>query len=161
MTATFQTTDVDELLSLMEQWGVAELHLQLGDATLDLVRALAPAGTAPAAFAAMPTPEPEAVAPPCEPVTITAPVVGVFHRATRGFPHGAPQPGDQVQAGQLVGHIELMHVPTDLVSPASGHITTLFVEDGAGVEYGQPLMAIQPFEEVSEDEAGMLPPPAR
>jgi biotin carboxyl carrier protein len=147
----------------MEQWGVAELHLQLGEAAIDLVRATATieAGEAPVAAPLAVEAAATEAAPACEPVTITAPVVGVFHRATRGFPNGGPQPGDQVQAGQLVGNIELMHVPTDLVSPVSGHIATIFVEDGAGVEYGQPLLAVLPFEEVSEDEAGMLPPPAR
>ncbi len=160
MSAAFQVADVEELLALMEQWHIAELHLTVEDATLDLVRATpmvveAPAPTAPAAHGNV---EPEVIV---EPVIISAPVVGVFHLARSGFAHGAPRVGEQVQAGQLIGNIELMHVPTDLVSPVSGTIESMLAEDGAGVEFGQPLLAIRPFEEVSEDEAGMVPPPRR
>jgi acetyl-CoA carboxylase biotin carboxyl carrier protein len=162
VSASFQVSDVEELLALMEQWGIGELHLSVEDATLDLVRATAqrvggeaaPVMTAPAPGA------PEAVeAGIAELVTINAPVVGIFHLATRGFPQRAPHPGDSVQAGQNIGSIELMRIPTDLVSPVSGTIEGILVDDGAGVEYGQPLMVIRPYEEVSEDEAGMLPPP--
>jgi len=147
----------------MEQWEIAELHLTVGEATLDLVRATqvvteaVPA--APSMLAVPPVAGPEE--PQAEPVVIPAPVVGVFHLIRRGFAQGAPQVGDQVQAGQVIGSIELMHIPTDLISPVSGIIEGIMAEDGAGVEYAQPLMVIRPFEEVSEDEAGMLPPPPR
>lgn len=171
MSATFQVSDVEELLALMEQWGIAELHLKVEDASLDLVRATyeaeipatqlmaQPASTAVAP--GQPGPSVATEEPVAEPVIMYAPVVGVFHLATRGFPNRAPQAGDTVQAGQSVGNIELMHIPTDLVSPVSGTIEGILADDGAGVEYGQPLMVIRPFEEVSEDEAGMLPPPPR
>ena len=148
----------------MEQWGIAELHLQVEESRLDLVRAMgasdavAPVAATPAGV--MPPEHAEATAQggPAL-ITIFAPVVGLFHLATRGFPRRVPQPGDAVQAGQSLGAIELMHIPTDLISPVSGIIEGILAEDGAGVEYGQPLMVIQPYEEVSEDEGGMLPPP--
>jgi acetyl-CoA carboxylase biotin carboxyl carrier protein len=63
--------------------------------------------------------------------------------------------GDAVRAGQHIGVIELMHIPTDLISPVSGTIEGILADDGAGVEYGQPLMVIRPFAEVSEDEVGI------
>ena len=158
--AAFQYEDVDELLTLMERWGIAELHLTVEEASLDLVRALPAAAPhlSTVAHEAPTTPPEEA---PREPVSIYAPAVGTFHLASRGFRGGAPRVGDQVQAGQIIGTIELMHVPNDLVSPVSGIIDAILADDGAGVEYGQPLMVIRPYEEVSEDEAGMLPPPAR
>ena len=160
MGESIQVSDVEEILDLMEQWGIAEVHLNVEGSALDLVRRAAyvppPGHAAPAA------PVVEAAADDVfeEAIEyICAPAVGVFHLAHRGFPHGEPRPGDQVQAGQLIGTIELMHVPNDLVSPVSGTIESILADDGAGVEYGQPLMSIRPYEEVSEDEAGMLPPP--
>jgi acetyl-CoA carboxylase biotin carboxyl carrier protein len=160
-----QASDVEEICDLMEQWGIAEVHLNIEGAALDLVRRTAPVATpAPA-----PAPGHAQAVHPAGPVEeeafaeeleyICAPAVGVFHLASRGFPRGAPRPGDLVQAGQTIGSIELMHVPNDLVSPVSGTIESILADDGAGVEYGQPLMSIRPYEEVSEDEAGMLPPP--
>ena len=163
MAEAFQLSDVEELLAVMEQWQIAELHLSVEDSSLDIVRAVETVGGEPAALPAAIAPEttgqPEHAVP--EPVIIHAPVVGIFHLATRGFPQQAPHPGDIVQAGQHIGQIELMHIPTELVSPVSGTIETLLADDGAGVEYAQPLMVIRPFEEVSEDEAGMFPPPPR
>lgn len=162
MAATFQVHDVEELLQLMEQWGIADLHLTVGEATLDLRRAAVAGAAAPASVVVPhPAEAPEAESALSEPIAIPAPVVGLFHLAARGFGDGGPKPGDQVQAGQVIGSIELMHVPTDLVSPVSGTIEAVMVDEGAGVEYGQALMVIRPFEEVSEDEAGMVPPPAR
>lgn len=166
MATQFELDDVEEILALMEQWGIAEVHLTVDDAALDLVRATqarADGGVpAPVAAHVMHAAAPLAEeVPEVQLVTVAALVVGVFHFAHRGFPQGMPQVGDQVQAGQILGSIELMHVPTDLVSPVSGTLAEILVDDGAGVEYGQPLLLIRPFEEVSEDEAGMLPPPLR
>lgn len=157
MTDEFQLTDVEALLTLMEQWGIAEMHLTVEDSALDLVRAIthvAPREPVKALDAPTPVPAPtmfEAAMP--EPVAIFAPAVGVFHLASSGFPKRAPRVGDRVQAGQTIGSIELMHIPTDLVAPISGIIASIQVEDGDGVEYGQPLMIIQPTEEVEKDEA--------
>ena len=158
MSASFQVRDVEEIIDLMERWGIAEVRLDIEGSSLDLVRQVAPvAGAAPAAFPPLvPTAEePELL----EVEFVHAPAVGVFHLARKGFPHGTPEAGDQVQAGQIIGTLELMRVPNDLVSPVSGTIDSILADDGAGVEYGQPLMSIRPFEEVSEHEAGMLPPP--
>ena len=164
VTEPIQASDIEEICDLMEQWGIAEVHLNIEGAALDLVRQTASAAMPAAVPAAGHAP----VVPPIEPIEeiveeeleyICAPAVGVFHLAHRGFPRGAPHRGDQVQAGQTIGTIELMHVPNDLVSPVSGTIDSILADDGAGVEYGQPLMSIRPYEEVSEDEAGMLPPP--
>jgi len=166
VSATFDVSDIDELLALMEHWGIAEMHLTVDDATVDLVRATPEVveteiSTAEAVVMGAPAPIAQAVMEEPELLTIYAPAVGVFHLAHRGFPHKTPHAGDQVQAGQIIGTIELMHVPNDLVSPVSGTIEAILTDDGAGVEYGQPLMVIRPFEEVSEHEAGMLPPPTR
>ncbi len=164
MSSTFDMNDIEELLAVMEQWDIAELHLQVEESRLDLVRALDECATA-----AHVIDTPNSVSPPInrattgqtcpELVTIFAPVVGLFRLATNGFPAQIPQPGDQVHTGQNLGVIELMHIPSHLISPVSGIIEGILAEDGAGVEYGQPLMVIQPFEEVNEDEAGMWPPP--
>lgn len=162
--SNFAVSDIKELLALMEHWSIGEMHLSVADASVDLVR-LTPSVSVmettakPADAVGTPT----CAEPACglERVTIYAPAVGVFHPARQHFPHGMPKSGDPVQAGQIIGAIELMHVPYDLVSPVSGTIEAILAEDGAGVEYGQPLMVICPVEEVDEDETGLLPPPTR
>ena len=157
-------TDIEELLALMEHWGVGEMHLTVQDASVDLVRLASPGeGVVTVGPVELPGPPPASAEPlpGPEPVTIHAPVVGVFHLARQQFPQDGPQPGDPVQAGQVIGAIELMHVPYDLVSPVSGVIQAILADDDAGVEYGQPLMLICPLEEVGEDETESVSPPPR
>jgi len=161
MSEPIQAVDIEEICDLMEQWGIAEVHLNIEGAALDLVRRATPVHAPPPVLAPAGQSVTQAIEETLEEESecICAPAVGVFHLASRGFPRGGPRPGDQVQAGQTIGSIELMHVPNDLVSPVSGTIESILADDGTGVEYGQPLMSIRPYEEVSEDEAGMLPPP--
>lgn len=147
MSNAYGVTDVAELLALMERWGIAEVHLTEGDASLDLVRAVPSGPAMPAGMSAAPCGDGVAaggVSVEPEPVVVRAPVVGVFNLARRDFPQGGPLPGDAVRAGQTIGSIELMHVPSDVNAPISGTIEAVMVDDGAGVEYDQPLMVIRP-----------------
>lgn len=155
MSNAFGVTDVADLLDMMERWGIAEVHLAAGESSLDLVRAIAPAVHAPVTAHPTTIEVPAVAGMPveAEPVIVRAPVVGMFHLARRGFPQGSPHPGDAVGVGQVIGNIELMHVPSDLYAPMAGVIEAILVDDGAGVEYDQPLMIIRPEEEGRNDEA--------
>ncbi len=157
MTSQFNYESVEELVQMMEQWQVGELHLTVAGESVDIVRR-APVGQmyeyADGSECAC---EEDQKAQNIEPSAICSTMVGIFHPVKRG----AVSVGDAVIAGQVVGSIELMHVPTDLASPISGTISEILVEDGAGVEYGQVLMLVKPYSEVGEDEAAMLPPPPR
>ncbi len=94
----------------MEHWGIGEMHLTVQDASVDLVRLASPGeGMAPSGRSSCPDrlrPAPNRSAGRNR-STIHAPVVGVFHLARQQFPQGTPQPGDPVQAGQVIGAIEL------------------------------------------------------
>lgn len=156
MSTTINKGDVEELLAIMEQWEVTELHLKHDTVTLDLVRAVQ---CIPQQVVY--TDEPlcevfEDAGSQADVVAISASVVGTFHLQKRGFPHGAPRVNDEVFVGQVIANIELMHIPTDLVSPVAGTIEEILAAEGAGVEYGQPLLLIRPLAEVSEDETGFI-----
>ena len=74
-----------------------------------------------------------------EEVPVTSPLVGVFH-------HVKPivGPGARVKAGQVVAVIEAMKLITEVTTPTDGAVVETFVEDGMAVEYGQPLMLVNP-----------------
>ena len=72
---------------------------------------------------------------------ITAPCVGVFHAAKV-----AVEVGSALKAKQLVGTVESLKVPNDLHAPVAGVVSQMWVSDGQGVEWGQPLFEIQPAE---------------
>ena len=70
---------------------------------------------------------------------IASPCVGVFHAAKN-----AVEVGSLVKAKQPIGTVESLKVPNDLASPAAGVISQMWVSDGQGVEWGQPLFEIAP-----------------
>ena len=153
MTAAFKVNDVEHLLAMMERWAIAELHLTVGDAAIDLVRNSC---TVAPSHEDLPIHIEYDQSPPvCEEIethTIFATLVGMLHLATAGFPNGKPDLGDIVHSGQVIGKLESMSVFTELYSPVSGVIISLPVEDNVGVEYGQPLMVIRPLEEDNDYE---------
>lgn len=77
-------------------------------------------------------------------VQITAPMVGTFY--------GAPSPGAEpfvtvgktVSSEQVVCIIEAMKLMNEIESEVSGKVIEVLVQDGQPVEYGQPLMIIDP-----------------
>ncbi len=77
--------------------------------------------------------------------TITAPMVGTFYRAPS--PDAPPfiREGDVVQAGQTVCIIEAMKLFNEIQSDVSGRVVRIVAENGAPVEYGQPLVLLEPL----------------
>lgn len=77
-------------------------------------------------------------------VQVKSQLVGLFHRGRRPGVEPLAQAGDKVSAGQLLGTIEALRNFTDVTSPVDGTIVQVIAEDGQPVQYGDPLMAIQP-----------------
>ena len=77
-------------------------------------------------------------------VPITAPMVGTFY--TTPSP-GAPPfvgLGDSITQDTTVGLIEVMKVFNAVTAGVSGAIAEICVQNGAFVEYGQPLFLVAP-----------------
>jgi len=135
---------IRELIAIMRESGVSELSVELPELKISLKRD-AVGGEAFDHSLAEPEPErqpTEAVAG-AELFPVVAPMVGVFRAATD---HSAKvSPGDTVASGQVIGAIEAMKVPNDVPSPIGGVVREVLVADGAPVEYGQPLLLIEPL----------------
>lgn len=71
------------------------------------------------------------------PRTLLAPMVGIFHQAQPPLSFSAP-----VRVGQVIGYIESMKLMNEVLAEDAGKITDVLTEDGAPVEYGQPLFRI-------------------
>jgi acetyl-CoA carboxylase biotin carboxyl carrier protein len=52
--------------------------------------------------------------------------------------------GDRVKAGQSVCIIEAMKLMNEIEAEVSGQVMEILVQNGEPVEYGQPLMRINP-----------------
>lgn len=106
-----------------------------------------PASDAPAAAAPVAPPAaglaPKAEEPAKDTILVKSPMVGTFYRA--------PSPDSPlfVNVGTVVGPetvvciIEAMKVMNEIQAEVSGRVTEILVENGATVEYGQPLFKLK------------------
>lgn len=118
------------------------LRLRVGEVTVELewpVASAHPVRSDPGPAA--PPDRPAAEDPPA-PLAVTAPSVGVFYHAPEP---GAPPfvaVGDAVTIGQQVGIIEVMKTMIPVAADRSGRVVAVLAENGAAVEYGEPLLAL-------------------
>jgi acetyl-CoA carboxylase biotin carboxyl carrier protein len=76
-------------------------------------------------------------------IAVRAPMVGTFYR--RAAPQQPPfvAEGDRVAKGDPLCLIEVMKLYTTIAAPTAGVLATILAEDGAAVEFDQPLFVIK------------------
>ena len=162
---SFDFQDLLQLVELMKSTSqFSEFKLRANGIELELRRgpagevAVAPpvtsplpiAKTSPASLSAPEAPTSAALARPARDVAadgrhaVTAPMVGTVYLAPEP---GAPpfvQVGQSVEADTQVGIVEVMKLMNSIVAGQRGVVSDILVEDGAAVEYAQPLFLITP-----------------
>lgn len=73
---------------------------------------------------------------------IKSPLVGRFYVAPAEDAEPFVTVGDQVKKGQVVAIVEAMKLMNEIESDFDGVVAEILVENGAAVEYGQPLFRI-------------------
>lgn len=137
---------LQQLVGLVRDARISELTVRVGDWRVTIRKGIAP--TPPPAVAegrAAPAQgsEPAADTPPSPTyVPVTSNWVGIVRRLQNGKP--LVQVGDTVRKGQTVCWVDALGVRNEVRAPASGRIVEIFVEDGQPVEFGQPLMLLEP-----------------
>jgi acetyl-CoA carboxylase biotin carboxyl carrier protein len=141
---------VKEIVELAARHNLAELEVESGGTRIRVVREHAPAPTTPRHE---PAPVQHVVGhiAPTEVstagtglVSIEAPMVGTFYRASA--PDAAPfaNEGDVIKEGQVLCVIEAMKLMNEIDAKVAGRIAKVLVENGQPVEYGQPLFLVEP-----------------
>jgi acetyl-CoA carboxylase biotin carboxyl carrier protein len=75
---------------------------------------------------------------------LTAGNVGVFYRSPEPGAKPFVELGDTVTQGQQVGIIEAMKLMIPVEADTAGKIVEVLASDGAPVEYGEKLFAVEP-----------------
>jgi acetyl-CoA carboxylase biotin carboxyl carrier protein len=73
------------------------------------------------------------------PVEACAPAVGYFS------PHRGLVVGQAVLAGDVLGSVDVLGVDQEVMAPIGGIVSAVLAERGQAVEYGQPLVEIDPL----------------
>jgi acetyl-CoA carboxylase biotin carboxyl carrier protein len=150
----FEEDDIRWLLDILAEHGLQEIEVQEGDFRVRVsatgpavaqpqavVQPQAPATPAEPSPTAEPEPQPEA-APSGVPVI--APMAGIFYRQPSPDADNFCEEGDRVEAGDVVGLIEVMKLFNEITAPVTGVVSKFEVENQERVEADQPLLYISP-----------------
>ena len=138
-----------QLAALLNEHGLAEVEMEARDLRLRVQRtatgqAPLPPAAAPAPVAPALAPTPVATETATNLVTIEAPMVGTFYRASSPTADPYVREGDTVKEGQILCIIEAMKLMNEIESRVAGRVVRILVENGQPVEYGQALFLIEP-----------------
>jgi acetyl-CoA carboxylase biotin carboxyl carrier protein len=143
----FESSDWQEMTITI---GADRLHVSRDPSTNGALVAPVPAPVPPAS----PSPPPAAAAPPPTPppaapvdavgTVIASPSVGLFWRAPSPSSPPFVDVGARVSAGDTVGIVEVMKLMNHVVAPVAGSVTAIHVANGDMVEFGQPLVVVDP-----------------
>lgn len=75
--------------------------------------------------------------------TVKSPMVGSFYRTSSPGAKPYVEIGDTVAVGETICIIEAMKILNEIEADKAGVIKKIMVDNGAAVEYGQPLFVIE------------------
>lgn len=74
---------------------------------------------------------------------VKSPLVGTFYAAPSENAEPFVKVGDSVKEGQVLAIVEAMKLMNEIDSDFTGTVVEILVENGASVEFGQPLFVIK------------------
>ena len=74
---------------------------------------------------------------------VKSPMVGTFYSASSPDAKPFVQVGSVVKAGETICISEAMKILNEIEADHSGTVTKIMVDNGQGVEYGQPMFVIE------------------
>ncbi|RFC35422.1 MAG: biotin carboxyl carrier protein [Candidatus Nitrotoga sp. LAW] len=139
------------LIELVEGSGIAELEISEGEERVRIVRSGAAAVqhvyAAPQHMTTLAPQLADAPVESAEPAApdghvVKSPMVGSFYRSPSPGAKPFVEVGQSVSVGDTLCIIEAMKLLNEIEADQSGIISTILVESGQPVEYGQPLFII-------------------
>ncbi len=140
---------VRQLAELLDETRLTEIEVEDGDRRIRVARKAAPVQAA-APVAASPVPAALPVTATAEPMAkgidtanaLKSPMVGTVYLSPEPSAKPFVNVGDVVAVGQTLVIIEAMKVMNPIVATQAGRVDAILVENGAPVEYDQPLIVV-------------------
>ncbi|MFW5698054.1 MAG: acetyl-CoA carboxylase biotin carboxyl carrier protein [Fimbriimonadaceae bacterium] len=143
------TDRIDELADLMEEFGLTKARLKGEDWSVEFdaeTPMMAPADasgatSAPVRASRRRSQAPAAETPKGQPVS--SPMTGIFYDSPSPGADAFVKPGDEVEAGQVVGLIEAMKVFNEITATLAGKVSEVKAKNGELVQPGDPILFIE------------------
>ena len=156
--------EIKEILEMMRQHELAEFELERDGLKIRIrkggtmtslpvvpvvAQAAAPQVSAPVAAAAQPVAatsdagETVVDQQGIELAVVKSPIVGTFYRASEPGAPAFVEVGDTVRKGQVLCVIEAMKLMNEIESEYNGEVSSIYIENGLPVQYGERLFAIK------------------
>ena len=129
------TTDIDRLAQILERSGVASIEIEENGQSLKLVMET---GKSTASLLAAPTETSYETA-----TVAKADVAGIFVAAHPWRTKPFVEPGQAIEAGAIVGLVQIGRLYAPVLSPAAGIVNSIVAEAGATVGYGTPIVSFR------------------
>jgi acetyl-CoA carboxylase biotin carboxyl carrier protein len=145
----FDVRKVRKLINLMKEHDLTEIDLKQADSAVrikrggEVVSYSAPVASVPAPAAPVQAAAP-AEAADSHMVEIKSPMVGTFYQASSPDTPPFVKVGDRIGPEKTVCIVEAMKVFNEIPAGVSGQVVAVLVENGAPVEFGQPLIKVDP-----------------
>ena len=149
--------EIKQLIEFIKEHDLSEFELEQDGVKVRIksggnhhVLVAAPVAAAPPVLAPAQTSAPVAATTPPAPAEgaelaiVKSPIVGTFYRAAEPDAKAFASVGDVVRKGQVLCIIEAMKLMNEIDSEYDGEITSVYVENGQAVQYGERLFAIRP-----------------
>jgi len=151
--ASLNLDEIRELAELVNEHGFTDFEFENENIRVRLSKQVntpvyaAPQMAAPAAAATSPAATESAQTPLADEDAglhkITSPIVGTFYRSPSPDKPSYVSEGTNVSPETVVCIVEAMKLMNEIQAETSGEIVKIYVENGAPVEYGQPLFGIR------------------
>ena len=148
-----ETADrVGRILELVEKSDLDEVVIEEGDLRMTVRKAGTAAVAAPAAASAAASAAPSGASSAAAEAAgsfngyhvVRSKWVATFYRSPAPTEPSFVEVGDRVEAGQTLCILEMMKMMNELTADVAGFVREILVENGATVQYGQPLFHIEP-----------------
>ena len=143
---------IKKLIELLEESNIGELEIREGEETVRISRnGVMPMMAAPMAYAApAPAPAAPAAAPAAEAAApavpsghvVRSPMVGTFYRCPSPGSPAFVEVGQSVKVGDVLCIVEAMKMMNQIEADKAGVVKAVLCEDGAPVEFDQPMFTI-------------------
>ncbi|WP_082735644.1 acetyl-CoA carboxylase biotin carboxyl carrier protein [Polycladidibacter stylochi] len=146
---TFDQDLIRQLASLLDETKLSEIEVEQNDLRIRVARQLnvEARAVAPAPVAAVQPASAVEVAVSADaanhPGAVTSPMVGTAYMAPEPGARPFVDVGDSVREGDTILIVEAMKTMNQIPATKSGKITSILVEDGQPVEFGEPLVIIE------------------